>query len=65
TAPDGRLDLEFVPFAERVAKTDFKLLASEVHQMFGRYHGTVVTDTGESVHLDGLAGFAEEHRARW
>lgn len=65
TTPDGRLDLEFVPFSERVAKTDFKLLASEVHQLFGHYHGTVVTDAGESLRLDGLVGFAEEHQARW
>lgn len=65
TAPDGRLDLEFVPFAERVAKTDFKILSSEVHQMFGRYHGTVTADDGEVIRLDGLIGFAEEHHAKW
>jgi hypothetical protein len=65
TAPDGRVNLEFVPFAERVAKTDLKLLSSEVHQLFGRYRGTVVADAGDSVQLDGLLGFAEEHRARW
>lgn len=65
TAPDGRVDLEFTPFTERVARTDFKLLSSEVHQLFGRYHGTVLTDAGQPVHLDGLVGFAEEHRARW
>jgi hypothetical protein len=65
TAPDGRLDLEFVSFAERVAQTDFKVLSSEVHQMFGRYHGTVRTDDGEVIRLDGLVGFAEEHHAKW
>ena len=68
TAPDGRLDLEFVPFVERVARTDFKVLSSEVHQMFGRYHGTVQTDDGEVIQLAcrrGLLGFAEEHHAKW
>ncbi len=65
TAPDGRLDLEFVPFVERVAKTDLFVLSSEVHQMFGRYHGTVRADDGEVVRLEGLVGFAEEHHARW
>ena len=65
TAPDGRLDLEFVPFVERVAKTDLKILGSEVHQMFGRYHGTVTADDGEVIQLDGLIGFAEEHHAKW
>lgn len=64
-SPDGRLDLTFTPFFERVAKTDLKVLSSEVHQMFGRYHGTVYTDGGEPVQIDNLVGWAEEHRARW
>ena len=64
-SPDGRLDLEFVPFLERVAATDLLVVASEVHQMFGRYHGTARTDDGRVLHLDGLIGFAEEHHARW
>lgn len=64
-SPDGRLDLEFVPFLERVAATNLLLVASEVHQMFGRYHGTVQADDGERIGLDGLVGFAEEHHALW
>lgn len=64
-APDGRLDLEFVPFYDRTAATNLLLITSEVHQMFGRYHGTVRADDGELIHLDGLIGFAEEHHARW
>jgi hypothetical protein len=61
----SRVDLEFVPFKERVAKTDFKLLFSEVHQIFGRYRGAVRADDSEGVRLDDLIGFAEEHHARW
>jgi hypothetical protein len=64
-SPDGRLDLEFVPFQERVAKIDLKVLSSEVHQMFGRYRGTAQTDEGEVVRIEGLIGFAEEHHAKW
>ena len=64
-APDGRLDLEFVPFVERVAKTNLLVIASEVHQMFGRYRGTALTDDGEVISIAGLIGFAEEHHARW
>ncbi len=64
-SPDGRLDLEFVPFKERLARTNLGVIASEVHQMFGRYHGSAVTDTGERIHIDGLVGFAEQHMARW
>lgn len=62
---DGRLSLEFTPFLERIARTDLKVLSSEVHQMFGRYAGTVTADDGETIHIDGLTGFAEEHHAKW
>ena len=61
----GRLELEFVPFKERVAQTDMKIIFSEVHQMFGRYSGRVAADDGEAIQLEGLIGFAEEHQARW
>ena len=60
-----RVDLTFVPFLERQAKTNLLLIRSEVHQMFGRYAGTVVADDGEEIAIDGLVGWAEEHNARW
>ncbi len=62
---DGRLELEFIPFIERVATTNLLVITSEVHQLFGRYHGAVRADDGELIRLDGLVGFAEEHHARW
>lgn len=62
---DGRLELTFSPFLERVAKTDALVLSSEVHQMFGHYAGRLVSDTGEVIQVSGLTGFAEEHHARW
>ena len=64
-SPDGRLDLVFTPFFERVAKTDAIVLMSEVHQVFGRYSGRVVTDEGEAIEIRDLVGWAEEHHARW
>jgi hypothetical protein len=64
-SPDGRLDLEFVPFYDRTAKTNLLVITSEVHQMFGRYRGRVVNDEGEAIQLEDSVGFAEEHHARW
>ena len=61
----GRLALDFVPFVDRTARTDLKVITSEVHQMFGRYSGTVVSDSGEQLKIENLVGFAEEHHARW
>jgi hypothetical protein len=63
--PGGRLSLRFDPFCDRVAATDFKLLGSTVHQLFGRYFGTVQTDDGETIAVEGLIGSAEEHHAKW
>lgn len=65
TMRSERVDLTFTPFLERTAKTNLLLIRSEVHQMFGRYSGTVTTGHGESVVIDGLIGWAEEHNARW
>jgi hypothetical protein len=62
---DGRLNLTFTPFLERVAATNLLVITSEVHQMFGRYQGTLRTDEGEVLQIKGLVGWAEEHRARW
>ena len=60
-----RVDLVFTPFVERVAETKLVVIQSEVHQMFGHYAGSVLADDGESVQIDGIIGWAEEHHARW
>jgi hypothetical protein len=65
TDSQGRLDLTFTPFKERVAKTSLGVISSQVHQMFGRYAGWAVDDSGQRVEIQDLIGFAEEHQARW
>jgi hypothetical protein len=62
---EGRLDLTFTPFKERLAKTNLAVIRSEVHQMFGRYNGSAVSDQGEKIQVTDLIGFAEDHRANW
>ena len=61
----GRLQLDFIPFKDRPARTNLGIIFSQVHQMFGRYIGQVITDDGETIHITDLIGFAEEHQARW
>jgi len=65
TDPEGRLQLDFIPFKERLARTNLLLVFSEVHQMFGRYSGWIETDDGDKIEIKNLIGFAEEHHARW
>jgi hypothetical protein len=62
---EGRLDVTLTPFLDRQAATKLLVIDSEVHQMFGYYNGTAVTDSGETIRIENLVGFAEEHHARW
>lgn len=65
TADDGRIDFEFVPIIDRNDDTDFLVLQSLQHQVFGRFFGTATLDDGEVVRLDGDIGFAERVRNKW
>lgn len=62
---DGRLRLAMTPIFERPDAIDLVVLRTESHQMFGAYAGEAVTDSGETLRLEGVMGWAEEHRARW
>jgi hypothetical protein len=33
--------------------------------MFGRYNGTLISDSGEKLEVRDLIGWAEEHNAKW
>ncbi|HNT55461.1 MAG TPA: DUF2804 domain-containing protein [Anaerolineaceae bacterium] len=65
THDSERVRLVFTPFFERVARTDALILTSEVHQMIGRFDGTLITAAGETVTVSAAVGWAEDHHARW
>lgn len=65
TSPDGRVNLIFTPEKERIAKTDIKLVKSEVHQMFGRYSGQLLMDNSLTFNVDNIRGAIEDHHAKW
>ena len=65
TDNQGRLDLTFTPFKDRLAKTNLGIITSKVHQMFGYYNGHVTTEDGDIILVKDLIGFAEEHHAKW
>lgn len=62
---DGKLELTFEPFFDRVARTDMLIIRSSVHQVFGTYSGALTTDAGTRISIRDLIGWAEEHTARW
>jgi len=65
TSDDRRLYLIFTPFFERTSKTNLLLLKAESHQMFGKYNGIAVANSGETITISELIGWAEEHQAKW
>lgn len=60
---DRSVDLAFHPVAERFEAIDLKLVASRLHQPFGRFEGTFRV-AGEELRAE-LFGFCEEHYAKW
>lgn len=60
-----RVDVEFEPFHERVARTELLVVGSRTHQCFGHFSGWATTDEGDRIDVDGLVGWAEEARQRW
>lgn len=60
-----RVDLEFVPTIDVAQRIELGVVGTDLHWVLGYYDGTVVTDTGESLSITRLLGWAEEHRARW
>jgi hypothetical protein len=65
TQPSERVDLQFIPFFERVAKTNLLIVKSEVRQLIGRFSGTVIPDDGAALRVEGMVGWVEWHEARW
>lgn len=58
------VELTFTPFFERVAKTDAKIIRSEVHQMIGYYNGRIRLENS-SLQVRQMLGCIEEHTAKW
>ena len=63
--PGGQLRLELVPRYDKHTRIEAVVMGTETHQVFGTWSGTVTTDEGDTVVLDGIQGFAEESRSRW
>jgi hypothetical protein len=64
--PGGQLDLVMTPVFDKYTHTDVSEdLGSEVHQVFGRFNGFLVTDEGERIEFSDICGFIEEARQRW
>lgn len=62
---DGRFEMDFAPIIDRAARTDFKILCSHQHQVFGRFTGRAVLDDGRVISIRDFPGFAEKVHNKW
>jgi hypothetical protein len=65
TSDDGRFEMEFKPIIDRASKTNFGVLLSDQHQVFGRFTGSAVLDDGRVIKVKDFFGFAEKVRNKW
>ncbi len=66
TKNSDRVNLTFSPIYERKAYTNMLLIRSEVHQLFGFFHGYIrLEEGGPKIEIDQIFGWSEEHYARW
>lgn len=65
TSSDGRFSADFVPIIDRASRTSAAVIESDQHQVFGRFSGKAVLDSGEVVEFKNLTGFAEKVKNRW
>ncbi len=62
---DGRFEMGFIPVLDRAANTDFVILGSNQHQVFGRFTGTAILDDGKKIQIKDFLGFAEKVSNKW
>ncbi len=65
TPSSDRVDLHFTPLHMRADRTSLAVLYNDTHQAFGEWTGTMSTDEGRQVRVDGIRGWAEEVVNRW
>lgn len=64
TPGSDTVNLIFEPFFEKKNKLNLLVLSTEVHQMFGKFSGTVKTADGD-VNFHDFIGWSEESISRW
>lgn len=65
TTESKRVELTFTPRHSRTQDTNLVVVRMKLAQVMGHFAGRIVTDSGETLEIDGLPGIAEDHLARW
>ena len=59
------LDLTFVPFYDKITRTNLGIVSSHTDQCFGWWSGQFTTVEGDAIGFEGILGWAEDVRNRW
>ena len=62
---DGRLQLTFYPMIDRQDKMRVAFLATDQHQVFGKFFGKATLDDGTIIDIEDKIGFAEHVKNKW
>ncbi len=65
TSNDGRFEMDFKPIIDRQGNTNFLIIKSIQHQVFGYFTGFIVLDDGTKLEIKELLGFAEDVLNWW
>lgn len=65
SSSDKRFEFTFTPALDRFTNTNFVIIKSVQHQVFGYFDGKAVLDDGTVLEVHHLPGFAEEVFNRW
>ena len=65
TSDDERVNLMFYPMIDRKDKMNVLILATDQHQVFGKFYGKVTLDDGTIVTVTDKVGFAEQVVNKW
>lgn len=60
-----RVTLALTPIRHRAVRLPLGVIGAELHQMLGRYDGTVIDGDGKRIVVDDVVGLAESFRAYW
>lgn len=65
TSKDNKINLTFMPILDRHSHTNVLVIASNQHQVFGKFSGTFKISDNQEVHLKDMMGFAEKVMNKW
>jgi hypothetical protein len=65
TSKNNAINLKFEPILDRYSGTNVIIIKSIQHQVFGKFSGSFVTDSGKVITFENMLGFAEKVQNNW